>query len=125
MSFVVKKDNEKRCILLDFEGHVTISELEESHAVITNILRESTKFKKILFDMQKASLTVSTIHIHQFVSSQKNVFYPGCLIAVIVHPNDWATALFAEDVAHNRGIYMRVSRNTLHAYAWLEITDQK
>jgi hypothetical protein len=125
MSFIARKEDDKRYLLIEFEGDVTISELEESRAAIKNILQESRKFKEILVDMQKASLAVSTNDIHQFVSSLRDEFSPGCLIAVIVHPNDWATSLFAESVAYNRGIYMRVFQNNLHAYAWLGITDRK
>jgi hypothetical protein len=125
MSFIARKVDDKRYLLVDFEGDVTISELEESRAAIKNLLQESGKFKEILVDMQKASLAVSTNDIHQFVSAHRDVLPPGCLIAVIVHPNDWATALFAETVAYNRGIYMRVFQNNLHAYAWLGITDRK
>jgi hypothetical protein len=125
MSFVVKKEDEKRYVLLDFEGDVTISELEQSRAAIKNVFKESKVLKEILVDMQKASLAVSTTEIHQFVSSHRDELPPGCLIAVIVHPNDWATALFAETVAYNQGIYMRVFENELHAHAWLGITDQK
>jgi hypothetical protein len=125
MSFVARKVDDKRYLLIDFEGDVTISELEESRAAIKDILQESGKLKEILVDMQKASLAVSINDIHQFVSSHRDELPPGCLIAVIVHPNDWATALFAETVAFNRGIYMRVFQNNLHAYAWLGITDRK
>jgi hypothetical protein len=125
MSFVAEKVDDKRYLLIEFEGDVTISELEESGAAIKGILQESGKLKEILVDMQKASLAVSTTEIHQFVSSHRDELPPGCLIAVIVHPNDWATALFAETVAYNRGIYMRVFQDNLHAYAWLGITDRK
>ncbi len=125
MSFVAEKVDDKRYLLIDFEGDSTISELEESRASIKNILQESKKFREILVDMQKASLAVSTNDIHQFISSHRDELPPGCLIAVIVHPKDWDTALFAETVAYNRGIYMRVFQNNIHAYAWLGITDQK
>jgi hypothetical protein len=122
MSFVAKKVKEKQCVLLTFKGDVTIWELEESRAAIKNILQEAREYKKILVDMQKASLAVSTINIHQFVSSHVDELPPGCLIAVIVHPNDWATAIFAENVAFNRRVYLRAFRDDLHAYAWLGIS---
>src|SRR5512136_3403701 len=66
MSFVVKKEDEKRYVVLDFEGDVTVSELEQSRAAIQNVLQESKVLKEILVDLQKASLAVSTTEIHQF-----------------------------------------------------------
>ena len=125
MSFSTKKVGEKQYVLLTFEGDVTIMELEESRTAIKNILLESVEFKKILVDMQRASLAVSIIGIHKFVSSHRDELPPGCLIAVIVHPNDWANAFFAETVANNRGVCMKAFRNDLHAYAWLEISDKE
>ena len=124
MPFVAENREDKRYVLLDFEGSVTMSELEQSRTALKAILHGTSGYKKVLVDMQKISHSVSTIDIHKFVSSHKNELPPGFLIAIIVHPKDWADAMFAENVAHNRGVFLRVFQNDLHARAWLGISDK-
>lgn len=123
MTFVLEKMEGRRCVRLEFDGRVTISDLEQSRTILKDILRESEGTRKVLVDMRKASLDVSTIDVHQFVSSHRNELPADLLIAVIVQPKDWAISIFAENVAHNRMTYMRVFRDDLHACAWLGIHD--
>ncbi|HET6489120.1 MAG TPA: hypothetical protein VFG28_05105 [Syntrophales bacterium] len=123
MSFVVQKKDEKRYALLAFKGGVTISELEESRRALKDIALASNGYRKIIVDMQEASLAASTLDIHQFFASNKVEPPTACLIAVVVNPNNWADALFAENVARNHGICLRVFRNDFHARAWLGISD--
>jgi len=123
MSFVAEKVDEKRYVLLDFECSVTISELEQSRTAIKGLLRESSGYRKILVDMRKVSLAVSTIDVHRFVASHKDELPAGCLIAVIVDPKDWEIAIFSENVAHMRGVYLRAFRDALQARNWLGISD--
>jgi len=124
MSFVAEKVADRQYVLLAFEGTVTISELEQSRATVKDILRESIGYKKILVDMREVSFAVSTIDIHRFVSSHKDELPASCQMAVIVHPRDWETAIFAENVAHMRSVYMRAFRDDLHARHWLGISDK-
>ena len=121
MTFVAKIIDEKRYVRLDFDGTVTISELEQSRTILKSTLHESNGYKKIFVDLQKASLAVSTIDIRRFVSSHKNELPAGCMIAVFVHSKDWDAAQFTEDVAYIHGVFLRVFRNELHAYNWLEV----
>jgi hypothetical protein len=124
MPFVAEKREDKRYVLLDFKGGVTISELELSRTALKAILHETNGYKKVLVDMQNISCSLSAIDIHNFVSAHKNELPLGFLIAVIVHPKNWDAAIFAENVAHNRGVFMRVFRDDLHARAWLGVSDQ-
>ena len=123
MAFVMEKIEDRRHVRLEFEGRVTILKLEQDRTVLKSILHESDGYRKALVDMRKAFLAVSTIDFHRFISSYRNELPAGFQIAVIVQPGDWTAATFAENVACNRGIYMRMFRNDLHARAWLGISD--
>jgi|GEM_PF-1611349 len=124
MSFVAERVDDKRYVLLDFKGSVTISELEQSRAATKGILRESNGYMKILVDMREVSFAVSTVDVHRFVASHKDELPAGCLIAVIVDPKNWETAIFSENVAHMRGVYLRAFQDNLQALNWLGISDK-
>jgi hypothetical protein len=122
MPFVAKMIDEKRYVLLDFDGRVSISEIEKSRMILKSTLHESNGYRKILVDMQKASLVVSVIDIQRFVSSYKDELPEGCMIAVVVPSAAWDTALLAEDAAFIHGVLLRVFRNHHQAYTWLGIS---
>jgi hypothetical protein len=123
MPFIVEKVEDEQYVSLEFTDILTLSILEQSRSALKVILYSCNAYRKVLVNMQKIVVAVRDYDIRQFVSSHKDELPAGCLIAVIVHPRDWETAIFAETVAHNRGIYMRVFRNELHARAWLGISD--
>ena len=125
MAFFLEKAEDRRYLRLTFEGSVTIKELVQSQTALKMSLSESDGYKKALVDMRKAPSALSGIDIHQFVSTHKKELPPGFLIAVIVEPDNWAAAIFAENIAQNRGIYMRVFRDEMHAFAWLGISDEE
>ncbi len=125
MAFVVTKVEDKRNILIEFEGRVTVSDLEKSREALKAILAESDKYRTSLVDMRRANLDVSTIDIHDFILSQKSELPDGFLVAIIVQQKDWGNAIFAETVAYNRGISLRTFQNSTLAYDWLGIGDEK
>ena len=119
------KVEDKRNILIEFEGRVTVSDLEKSREALKAILAESDKYRTSLVDMRRANLDVSTIDIHDFILSQKSELPDGFLVAIIVQQKDWGNAIFAETVAYNRGISLRTFQNSTLAYDWLGIGDEK
>jgi len=123
MPFIVEKVEDEQYVSLEFTDILTMSILEQSRSALKVSLYSCNAYRKVLVNMQKIVLAVRDYDIRQFVSSHKDELPAGCLIAVIVNPRDWETAIFAETVAHNRGIYMRVFRNELHARTWLGISD--
>lgn len=123
MTYVLEKEADGRYVRLDFDGRVTISDLEQSRKVLRNVLRESDGTRKVLVDMRKASLSVSTIDVHQFVASHRNELPAHVLIAVLVQSKDWSIAIFAENVANNRSTSMRAFRDEVQARAWLGMSD--
>lgn len=123
MTYVLETDEGGRYVRLEFDGRVTISDLEQSRKVLKDVLRESGGTRKVLVDMRKASLSVSTIDVHQFVASHRNELPAHVLIAVLVQSKDWSIAIFAENVAHNRSTSMRVFREEVHARAWLGTSE--
>jgi hypothetical protein len=125
MAFVVTKVEDKRNILIEFEGRVTVSDLEKSREALKAILAESDKYRTSLVDMRRANLDVSTIDIHDFILSQKSELPDGFLVAIIVQQKDWGNAIFAETVAYNRGFSLRAFQNSTLAYDWLGIGDEK
>ncbi len=123
MTYVLEKEADGRYVRLDFDGRVTISDLEQSRKVLRNVLRESDGTRKVLVDMRKASLSVSTIDVHQFAASHRHELPAGVWIAVLVQSKDWSIAIFAENVANNRSTSMRAFRDEVQARAWLGMSD--
>ncbi len=123
MPFIVEKVENEKYVRLEFTDILTVSMLEQSRSALKVILYSSHSYRKLLVDMQKIILAVRDIDIFNFVSSHKEELPAGCRIAVIVHPRYWDKAIFAETVAFNRSIYMKVFQNELQARAWLKISD--
>lgn len=123
MRYVLEQMADGRCIRFEFDGRVTISDLEQSRRVLKDILRESDGTRKVLVDMQNASLEVSTIDIHQFVASHRDELPADLCVALLVQSKDWSNAIFAENVAYNRSLCLRAFRDDLQARAWLGMSD--
>ena len=123
MTIVLEKEIGRQYVRLEFEGSVPIGKLEQSRVALKNILRESGGYSKALVDARRSSVALSIPDIYHFVSSHGAELPPGLRLAVIVKQEDWAAASFAEDVARNRGIHMKVFREDLHARAWLGMSD--
>jgi hypothetical protein len=123
MTYVLEKAEDGRCIRIEFDGRVAISDLEQSRKVLKDVLRGSDGTRSVLVDMRNASLEVSTIDVHQFVASHRNELPADLRIAVLVDSKDWSIAIFAENVAQNRSTSLRAFRDEPRARAWLDTTD--
>ncbi len=123
MTYVLEQAEGGRCIRLEFDGRVAISDLEQSRKVLKDVLSGSNGTRNVLVDMRKASLEVSTIDVHQFVASHRDELPADLRIAVLVDLKDWSIAIFAENVAHNRSTTLRAFKNEPYARAWLEMVD--
>lgn len=123
MTYVLEQAEGGRCIRLEFDGRVAISDLEQSRKVLKDVLRGSDGTRSVLVDMRNASLEVSTIDVHQFVASHRNELPADLRIAVLVDSKDWSVAIFAENVAQNRSTSLRAFRDEPHARAWLDTKD--
>jgi len=123
MTYVLEQAEDGRCIRLEFDGRVAISDLEQSRKVLKDVLRGSDGTRSVLVDMRNASLEVSTIDVHQFVASHRNELPADLRIAVLVDSKDWSVAIFAENVAQNRSTSLRAFRDEPHARAWLDTKD--
>ncbi|OPY93252.1 MAG: hypothetical protein A4E73_00308 [Syntrophaceae bacterium PtaU1.Bin231] len=123
MTYVLEQAEGGRCIRLAFDGRVAIADLEQSRKDLKDVLRGSKGTRNVLVDMRKAALKVSTIDVHQFVASHRDELPADLRIAVLVDSQDWSIAIFAENVAHNRGTSLRAFRDETRARAWLEMND--
>jgi hypothetical protein len=123
MTYVLEKAEDGRCIRIEFDGRVAISDLEQSRKVLKDVLRGSDGTRSVLVDMRNASLEVSTIDVHQFVASHRNELPADLRIAVLVDSKDWSIAIFAENVAQNRSTSLRAFRDEPRARAWLGMGD--
>ena len=119
MSCVVRKIKDRQYILLEFGDIVTISELEQGRITLKELVEKSNEYRKALVDMRNASLAVSAIDIHQFISSYVDELPLGCLIALVMQPKYWNIAILAEKSTSNHGIYLKAFENYIYASAWL------
>jgi hypothetical protein len=118
VAFITMTLEEERCVLLHFQGKLTVSELVKSRKAIKLLLRE-TQVRNVLVDLQTVSNALHPAEIREFVSSHTKAYTVSMRIALIVAPRDWSDAIFAESVAQNQGIRMRIFKNSTLAKEWL------
>ena len=124
MAFSARKVEQEQYVRIECEGRVTIREIEEGRAALKVALDKAAGYDKVLVDMRKASLGVSGIDIQQFAPARGGKPPSGVCIAVLVQLEDWDNAVFAQTVARNHGICMRVFLDDVYARSWLKNSDR-
>ena len=106
-------------------GIITIREATASRDEASLILKERD-LKLVLADVSQTIHDESTMDLFKFNASHYDVFPVGTRIAVVIpsDPTKAESAHFAETVATNRGIAMRVFLEYDDAVKWL-IEDDK
>lgn len=84
-------------------------------------LQRTHGIQSILVDMRNAHSELSTIELFDFFASFQDVYIPGTKHAVLdsEKTHTLADAQFAETVARNRGIIMKMFHEYDEALAWL------
>ena len=77
--------------------------------------------RRVLVDIREAAIDDSAVDLLEFNSSHYDVLPRGCRIGVVAHLDATSAPAcrFAETVAFNRGIAMRVFTDDEEALAWL------
>jgi hypothetical protein len=104
-------------------GLLTLREATASRDEAAPMMKERG-LNLVLADVSQADHTDSTMDLFNFNASHYDVFLPGTLIAVVIPPDPAKaeSARFAETVATNRGIAMRIFLEYDAALNWLART---
>lgn len=118
VSFSAKEIMGDEYVLLRHEGTLTIQELYAGRVEARDLL-EKKRWKKLLVDLSQASIGVRLIELFTFTVSHSETFPRYLVIAVVGSQENYKDTTFAEAVALNRGLRMKVFRDCDQAKAWL------
>lgn len=101
-------------------GHMTIKEATESRNEAGAVMTERD-LRFVLADVSETDHAETTMDLYEFNASHYEVFPPGTRLAVVIPPDPGKakSALFAETVALNRGIAMKIFLKCDEALQWL------
>jgi hypothetical protein len=101
-------------------GEMTIKEATESRDEAGAIMNKRG-LRHVLADVSQTRHSESTVDLFEFNSTHYDVFPQGTWLAVVIPPgkSQRASAEFAETVAVNRGIAMKIFMNRDSAFTWL------
>jgi hypothetical protein len=101
-------------------GRMTIQEATESRNEAAGIMNERG-LRYVLADVSQTDHSEATMDLYEFNASHYEVFPPRTRLAVVIppDPSKAKSAEFAETVALNRGIAMRIFLEYDDAIRWL------
>jgi hypothetical protein len=121
MSFSAKEIIADEYVLLQHEGTLTIEELYDGRIEAKGLL-EKNRWKRLLVDLSRASLSLRLIELFNFTVSHSATFPEYLVIAVVGSQEDYRDAAFAEVVALNRGMRMKAFHDFDQAKKWLMVS---
>jgi hypothetical protein len=106
-------------------GDLTITEATASRNEAVEMMKELSRHL-VLADVSRSKIDESTLDLLSFNASHYEVFPADTRIAVVTPPDPGkaASARFAETVAFNRGIAMRIFSTSGEAMNWLLEPDR-
>jgi hypothetical protein len=121
VSFSAKEIMGDEYVLLQHEGTLTIEELYAGRVEARDLL-EKNRWKRLLIDLSQASIGVRLIELFTFTVSHSETFPRYLVIAVVGNQENSQDTDFAEAVACNRGLRMKVFHDCDQARAWLMVS---
>lgn len=112
-------------VVVTHSGRMTIVEATESRTEAAAIMKEQG-LDLILADVSHTDHDQTTMDLFEFNASHYDVFPADSRLAVVIpsDPNQTQSARFAESVALNRGIRMRIFLTSDDALRWLTSPDR-
>jgi hypothetical protein len=120
MSYTIKADEKEGVIYLTIRDTITLEMAIESRQELAQLLQK-TGIKKVLVDQLDGITDATVTDIYEFHSSHKDVFTDPVRIAMILstEKEKFDNLKFAENVAINRGMAMRVFTEINDGLKWL------
>lgn len=118
MAHKVEFDENIRAVRVTHYGVCDLTDLTQAREKAVVMLQEH-RVASILVDTTAIKNTPSTITSFEFSSTHKDVISYDVKIAVVVDVLRMKDGLFAETVAVNRGISMKMFQEEKNALAWL------
>jgi hypothetical protein len=115
VSYTIGKLDTYDVIELSFEGVIEAEELLETRMRMRAMFEKHGEMSSLV-DIRDMEFGMSTSQIYEFASTIKNPV--GLRIAMVARPDD-ANARFFENVAHNKGVPLRLFTDYDQALAFL------
>jgi len=118
VEYSIEYDPDKSIVRLTLQGDASLAEFEQARSDAGNQLaRHQTNY--LLVDARQLVNTITTFELFQFNSSHSANHPQGVRIAGLARSDQMEDGLFAENVAQNRGVMMKMFTDDETAVAWL------
>ena len=118
MEYSIEYHPRESYIGLNLQGEPSLTEFERVSAEVGALMSKHHVIH-LLVDARQLITVGSTLDLFQFHSSHNDKFPPGVRIAGLVKPEHLQDGMFAENVAQNRGVMIKVFTDDVSAIAWL------
>lgn len=119
MAYTVAPDNQGEYVHVIHSGPAAPAEIVAARAEAVRLLK-AMRWRRFLIDLRQVQNTFSTMDHFNIISS--TVADPEIVqtsIAVVVDARDFGDFRFAEDMAFNRGLGLKIFTDAAAAAAWL------
>ena len=118
MSYSLRHDQDDNCLVLTFDGKVTLDVIKEVAPEVAK-LSEETGCRLLLNDMSKATIAMSMMDVFSSPRVMDESKVSRTMKRALVVPPDFADAHFLETVTRNRGHDLMVFQEIEKAREWL------
>jgi hypothetical protein len=118
VAYSIEHHADSSYVKLTLQGNASLAEFEEARSGARDQLAR-LKIGCILVDARQLDNMVTTLELFQFHSSHNQKLPHGVRIAGLVRSDQMEDGLFAENVAQNRGVMMKMFTDDQTALAWL------
>ncbi len=121
MSYSMKYNSENNCIMASMEGRIDQNTVKE---FALNIVEATKKHncRKILNDIRKVNLNLSTIEIYELPKKIKEAGLEQFTKRALVVGNNFEDVAFFETVSFNQAQNVKIFRDPEAALEWLKST---
>lgn len=121
MSYTIEIDEKENLIYLTLKGLISLKAGIASRKELAQFVKK-TGIKKVIVDQSEGRVDVTISELFEFHSSHNEVLPNQIKIAIIVSKEEIADNMkFAENVAINRGIDIKVFTSVNEGIKWLNI----
>lgn len=119
--YKIRLVSEENYVELAYGGTIDLHDLSMGR-LEASALTKAHGCTRLLVDLRKINGSFSTCEIFDFTRSHNEFFSVKTKIAVLSSDDHFSNARFSENVARNRGIFMKAFRDKKEAADWLKTT---
>ena len=118
MSYKIEFAGNDGYVCLTYSDDVSVNEAERGREKAVDKIK-SIKHKRLLVDIRCITSKLKISELYSFSSSHPGILPIGIKVALLVRFDDMKRGKFAENIAFNRGINLRIFNEKNEALKWL------